>query len=236
MINSDYIKELHERDYSIYDSTREMNAALKELKMRSYMILDEDDNELLFEEYSSEFVRLAHRLSFVTNSPNGSYNALFDSERKQIEKKKSPVQKEIWTDKDVTPTSIKKQEEQVTTQQNNDKQSASRLFYLKGNDDGVGTTEAEGLYDPVSGNFVLKKGSILPLNIPPLHRYTATDIQRRMFVRKNCNTTNNGYVLRKDYLCRTPEDSIILVLGYKDDWLKLWKDKKGFTVGQIYNT
>lgn len=86
-MSTDY-KELHERNYSIYGSDEEKEEALKELHERSYLILDKEDYELLFEEYCSEFDRLAKTFSFVSTSLNGSRKSLFVS-RTRIKKDSS---------------------------------------------------------------------------------------------------------------------------------------------------
>lgn len=235
MIDSEDTKELHGRDYSIFDDIEEQKAALKELHERSYMILDKGDYEILLEEYYSEFDRLAHRLSFVTSSPNRSTTNPFGSDKKSVEKQKLPVQKERKTNKTTNSSPNVEDKKNVVTQYSNEKQSSAHYFFLKKSDESLGIANAVGLYDPITGSMVLKKGSIIPLNIPTVYRYTGTDIQRRMFIRKHCNTNSCSYVLRNDYVCNSPDDSTILILGYKDNGWNLWKDEKGFTLGQMYN-
>ena len=157
MIDSEDTKELHGRNYSIFDNVEEQEDALNELHERSYMILDEEDYEILLEEYYSEFDRLAHRLSFVTSSPNGNTNTLFNSEKKQIKRQKTSVQKDSSTEKSSDTPSKVEEKELVATKSSNRKQNSTHFFFLKKNDESTGITNAIGLYDPISGSMVLKK-------------------------------------------------------------------------------
>lgn len=60
------LSELHERDYSIYESKDMEEAALEELYHRSYMILDEEETLNLLKEYYDEYDRLSPTISFVS--------------------------------------------------------------------------------------------------------------------------------------------------------------------------
>lgn len=46
-----YYKELHKRDYSVYDSKNKEKLDLEELHEHSYMIFDEDESFQLYAEY-----------------------------------------------------------------------------------------------------------------------------------------------------------------------------------------
>ena len=58
--------ELHERNYSLYESKDVEEAALEELHQRSYMILDEEETLDLLMEYDEEYDRLSRKISFET--------------------------------------------------------------------------------------------------------------------------------------------------------------------------
>ena len=60
------LSELHERDYSIYESKDMEEAALEELHRRSYMILDEEETLNLLMECDDEYDRLSRKISFVS--------------------------------------------------------------------------------------------------------------------------------------------------------------------------
>ena len=60
------LSELHERNYSLYESKDIEEAALEELHQRSYMILDEEETLDLLMEYDEEYDRLSRKISFVS--------------------------------------------------------------------------------------------------------------------------------------------------------------------------
>lgn len=225
------LKELHERNYSIYDSKDEEIAALKELHQRSYMILNEEDSINLLIEYEEEFDRLSRGVSFVSLRHSLKTQDLFNEVVVKPTPKPKPKTQTSKTDLANILASLlsHKSEPEKPAQPSmpDETFTEEKCFFILDNDEEFGRCEVSGTYDPVSGMFILKKGSIFPFEVPSCFRYTVTDIQRRAFLARNCVKFSKGYRLRKDFACSSPNHAAKLVRGGEVDGWTEWKDIDG---------
>ena len=109
------------------------------------------------------------------------------------------------------------------------------LFYIKKNLGLLRNCDAKGYYDPITKKFLLKEGSILSLDVTSAYRYTASEISRGLFIKKNCKKQANGYYLKKDVLLDSPSMASSYVVGHNSNgWIE-WLDSDGKTLREIYN-
>lgn len=232
------IKELHERDYSIYDDAKTEQSALQELHDRSYYIFDEEETMELLVEYYEEFDRLAHEVSFYTLQKLNKTQDLFGEVPKVIDKRAEPQK-----GKQSVPVKIAVAEnkrnilvgEIVSMVANHIKtMNTSHVFYI--NDDGTPFRQcnAIGRYDPLAKCFVLLQGSLLSLDVDSSYRYSVGEMQRRLFIQRNCIRKSDGFYLKKDTICSTSSQAASYVLGWDADGNEEWMDDAGKTLGEVY--
>ena len=78
------------------------------------------------------------------------------------------------------------------------------------------------------------EGSILSFDVTSSYRYTASEITRRLFIKKNCKIQNNGYLLVKDAILDSPSMASSYVIGHNcNGWIE-WIDKNGKTLKEVY--
>lgn len=268
----EYLQELHNRNYCIYDDSEAEEAALQELHDNSYMIFDEDETLSLMIDYEREFDRLSHKVSFVSLQNLAEKRNVFESKPKPVVKekkeikveatevkqepakthsvhnqiqrfekvvkqkeekrlKKSDVPPKVEKDNAVDRTVIKKPLFEVIAKY----ALKSHVFFIKREFDANDTCDATGHYDPASKSFILHKDSILSLEVTSELRYSALDVQRRFFIKKNCIKQSNGYRLLHDTACASPNQAALYALGCKVDGWKEWEDGKGKKLGEVYN-
>lgn len=232
------IKELHERNYSIYDDAKTEQSALQELHDRSYYIFDEEETKELLVEYYEEFGRLAHEVSFYTlhklNKTQDLFREVSIVADKRAESQKSkqsaPVKKVTAENKrDALVGEIVSMVAHYIEIMN-----TSHIFYINEDRTPFHLCNAIGRYDPLAKCFVLLKGSLLSLDVDSSFRYSAGEMQRRIFIQKNCIKKGDGFYLKKDTICSTPSQAATYVLGRfvkgKDEWI----DEAGNTFGKVY--
>ena len=108
------------------------------------------------------------------------------------------------------------------------------LFYIKKNLGLQRNCDSKGYYDPITKKFLLMEGSILSFDVTSSYRYTASEITRRLFIKKNCKIQNNGYLLKKDVILDSPSMASSYVIGHNcNGWIE-WIDKNGKTLKEVY--
>ena len=97
MINKydNFLEELHERNYSVYDNSEAEKKALHELHTLSYSIFDEDKTKELLSEYCDEFDRLSHEISFPSLLAALKEQDLFQSNTPKIEQKDISIKNQL---------------------------------------------------------------------------------------------------------------------------------------------
>lgn len=104
---------------------------------------------------------------------------------------------------------------------------SQRVFYIEKIEAGEKICSASGTYDKTSGQFLIRKGSILCYNVSSDFRYTVADFQRQKFIKLNCVKQSYGYVLKRDALCDSPNAAASFVLGRTaNGWIEWKNDKK----------
>lgn len=96
MINKydNYLQELHNRGYTIYDNSEAEESALQELHDNSYLIFDEEETLKLMIEYEEEFDRLSHKVSFVSLQNMAEKSNIFEFKPKSVNNKSVAPKKE----------------------------------------------------------------------------------------------------------------------------------------------
>lgn len=234
------IKELHERDYSIYDDAKTEHSALQELHNRTYNIFAEEETTELLLEYYEEFDRLAHEVSFYTLQKMNKTQDLFlevpKVTKKRLEPQKSKQSATIK--KAITENKRKTLIGEIVSMvaHHIEKMSSSHIFYINENRNPICRCNAIGRYDPLAKCFVLLQGSLLSLEVDSSYRYSAGEMQRRIFVQKNCIKKCDGYHLKKDTICSTPSQAASFVLGKIASGKDVWIDDAGKTLGEVYHS
>lgn len=101
------------------------------------------------------------------------------------------------------------------------------LYYIKKDFELDRSCDASGYYDSVNKKFILKEGSLLSLDVTSSYRYSANDMSRRLFIKKNCIKTSKGYKLKQDALMDSPSQAASYVLGrVANGWIE-WGDENG---------
>lgn len=229
-------KELHERNYSIYDSKEEEIAALKELHNRSYMILNEEDTINLLVEYEEEYDRLSRGLSFFSLQHALKNQDLFKEAVVKPGPKKARQSVKTELANVIASLILYKAKHKKTVQLSisDDTFTGERFFFIIDKDEKFGKCEVVGTYEPLTGEFILKKGSIFPFDVSSYFRYSVTDIQRRAFLARNCVKFSKGYRLRNDYVCKSPDHAAKIVRGGEVDGWSEWTDSNGRSLKEIY--
>ena len=111
----------------------------------------------------------------------------------------------------------------------------THYFYIDRDFEPSHTCIATGHYDISTKEFVLHKDSVLSLEVSSMFRYSAADVQRRKFIKMNCVAQSNGYRLKTDYSCASPDQAASYVLGIHADGWKEWIDDDGKQLGEVYN-
>ncbi len=229
-----HLIELHERAYSIYDSKDDEEAALKELHSRAYMILDEEETINLLIEYYDEFDRLSHEVSFESLQQSLKKQDLFKTVKPNPQTTKRLV-KEDFSNR-LSSLIVHKEKTEIPQQTSNfDIDNPSEhFFYITGFDLELGRCDVVGTYNPLTEAFIIREGSIFPLEVSSNDRFSAADFQRRMFLRKNCSKKVDGYYLKKDFVCKSPDQAAMYVWGGEVDGWSEWTDNNGRSLKEIY--
>lgn len=340
MVNKydEYLLELHNRKYCIFDDSEAEEAALQELHDNSYLIFDEDETLSLMIDYEEEFDRLSHKVSFVSLQNMAEKSNIFESKPKSVNNKSVSPKKEskhlfyineseevkafgyfdpetkcfylckgstiedrlkgfpedseyalnwkclldtcaekqlfcwklikdakcrtasvaatyvkgriaeyvAWRDekglglRDVYPECFKKKAAEQPVKKNSifkllaQYAAKPHLVYIKREFDVNDICDATGHYEPFSKNFILHKDSILSLEVTSEIRYSAPDIQRRLFISKHCIKQARGYRLLHDTACSSPDQAALYAMGCKVDGWEEWEDKDGNTLGEVF--
>lgn len=228
------LKELHNRAYSIYESKEDEEAALRELHRREYMILNEDETLSLLIEYEEEFARLSHKVSFISLQQSLKTQDLFKTDMPKPQLSKRLANEEI---SNILSLLIEYKEKTEVPQQTSVSEidnPSEHYFYITEFDLELGRCDVVGTYEPLTGTFNIREGSIFPLEVSSYNRYSAADIQRRMFLKKYCSKKADGYYLRKDYVCKSPDQAAMYVWGGEVDGWAEWIDNNGRSLKEIY--
>ena len=250
MNSENSFKELHNRQYSIFDNEESEASALRELHACNYLIFDEEETLNLLMEYEEEFDRLSHEVSFVSLSQTLNTQKLFKPKPADPLKRKAD-KKQIWAIVNSLlvhqakvkpkPRVIKKKERAGVFEVKEQPQvfklniPSVHLFYIRIPDEGFGKCDVSGTYDPQTGQFIIKEGSIFSLELPAHYRYSAIDIQRRMFLRRFCSRKGNGYYLVRDSVFDSPTYAAKIVKGMLCDGWTEWTDDCGACLKDVYN-
>ena len=175
-----YIKELHERNYSVFFTSKAQEVALQELHDRSYCIFDEEEHIRLKQEYDEEYRRLSHEISFPTYQKmlresdlfiNKSDSLLkkiaktkFKSDASHIRERKHVVGKESEFDNSLKSGQLESTNTEMADNQYSNV-GALRIFHYSDTSSSDNYFDTRGYYDCATKQFILLKDSVLSLNI-----------------------------------------------------------------------
>lgn len=109
------------------------------------------------------------------------------------------------------------------------------LFHIIKTDDPKRYCRAYGTYDGIGNQFLILKDSILSLDVSSSYRFSATEYQRQKFIKLNCVKKSNGFVMKRDAVCKSPDVAASFVLGESaNGWLE-WRDDLNRKLKEIYN-
>lgn len=240
MTNSADIKELHDRQYSLYNSKREQEEALQELHEQNYMIFDEFETEFLKEEFREEFERVAHEMTFVSMLEQAKKYPTFLPKKKSKKTTKSSSH-ELLTEQELKNKALGDVIAALLTIANgepivreevlaaHDNQYALTFYIIKKGQPNR-TCNAHGFYDYNKKRFVIAAGSMLSLDVTPSYAASTSNLQRRNFLNKYCEKRINGYYVKVDAPCVSPSAAACYATGRSANGWVEWKDSTGKTL------
>lgn len=101
------------------------------------------------------------------------------------------------------------------------------LFHIQIDDGNDTIHTAYGIYDAVTGSFILKAGSYMLEKVSSLYKYTADEMKRRIFIKKYCTKESVFFRIERDCNFMTPGQAASCVLGRVVDGWNEWKDETG---------
>lgn len=108
------------------------------------------------------------------------------------------------------------------------------LFYIKKDGEVGRRCNAIGHFDEKARKFVLKKGSKWASEVTRGYQFTASELQRRIYIKKNCRVVTDSIVQSRDIICDSPSVAASFVLGRTANGWKEWIDKDGCCLKAIY--
>lgn len=245
MTNSADIKELHDRQYSLYNSKREQAEALKELHEQNYMIFDEFETEFLKEEFREEFERVAHEMSFVSMLEQAKKYSIFMPKKvsKKIEKSTSH---DLLSEQELKNKALSEVVAALLTIANGDSIARKEVlaahndpyaltFYIIKKGQPNRTCNAHGFYDHKKMRFIIAAGSMLSLDVAPSYAASTSNLQRLKFLKEYCEKRINGYYVKVDAPCKSPRAAACFVTGRSANGWVEWRDSTGKTLKEIFN-
>ncbi len=205
------INELHERNYSIYDNKEAEQLALEELQHRSYLIFDEEETINLLIAYEDEVNHLAQDVSLSSLQNRMKEDLFLDRRRALLGEIISMLSNHL------------------------EKANAPQIFYLKKEKESFRRCNASGRYNPLKKSFVLLAGSLLALDVTPSYRYTPGELQRRIFIEKECVKTDQGFCLIRDFNFSSLNQATNFVLGRYASGKDEWVNDVGCKLGDYYH-
>lgn len=244
MTNSADIKELHDRQYSIYNSKREQEEALQELHEQNYMIFDEFETEFLKEELREEFDMVAHEMSFVTLLEQAKKYPTFLPKKKSKKTRKSSSH-ELLTEQELKNKALGDVIAALLTIANGEpivreevfaahNDPYTLTFYIIKKGQPNRTCNAHGFYDYNKKRFVIAAGSMLSLDVTPSYAASKSNLQRRNFLNKYCEKRINGYYVKVDAPCVSPSAAACYATGRSANGWVEWKDSTGKTLKETF--
>lgn len=207
-MNEEYIRELHNRNYSLYASPRLEKQALDELHEQDYMIFDEDETLQLYEDYDKE---LKTEYQALPEYRPDDMSGVFQSKN-----------------------SIMAFKATTSVRADDSKDDAEQLLYLKMDRGVYRHCDAIGTYESSTNRFTIKAGSIITLNVLPGSEGTERSIKRNAFIALSCDKRSNGYMIRRDVLFDSPSEATFVVIGRVASGWDLWKNSAGHTMRELY--
>ena len=117
---------------------------------------------------------------------------------------------------------------------NTSRQNVEKKTFFIGNTSPQRQCNAFGYYNAETHKFVLQAGSLLVQHCSDSYELTPAGYARQQFLYSNCQKEQNGYLLKKDFVCNTPSGAASLVLGRSTNGWHEWKDDNGRTLDSVY--
>lgn len=133
--------------------------------------------------------------------------------------------KETHEKAEQNPPSVESKTKKTAT-----KEYSSHYYYIVRENQGNRSCNAKGTYDKVNDKFIIMSGSELAQEVTSSYRYTASDIQRKKFIRLNCGNFKSDFKLKRDAICNSPDEAASFVLGEKANGWVEWKSKDGLSL------
>lgn len=108
------------------------------------------------------------------------------------------------------------------------------FFYIRNYSDDTYYCDAVGYYDVKNNKFIVKKDSCFAVDVPLSFKYTSSWQLRRLFLNKECRKEECGYILKRDYMFKTPTLAATYVLGKEADGLNAWRDENNCTLSDMF--
>lgn len=108
------------------------------------------------------------------------------------------------------------------------------LFYIKKDGEVGRKCNAIGYFDEKTSTFVLKKGSKWVSEVTRGYLFTASELQRRIYIEKNCKVIADSIIQSRDIICKSPSAAASFVLGRMANGWKEWIDKEECCLKAVY--
>lgn len=112
------------------------------------------------------------------------------------------------------------------------RQRIPKFFFIIRENMGKRSCYAKGSYNKNNKSFTILKDSELTFDVTSSYLYTASDIKRKMIIKKQCLQSKTGYRLIEDLLCKNPDEAARYVLGDLVTGCDEWKSKDGLPLSE----
>lgn len=236
-----FIKELHERGYSLYDNKEEERKSLEELHERSYSILDEEGTYNLKVLYQEEFDKWSRIISFASQShkvgniirpkakskkePTVSIEELSENEQEKL--------KYIFNE----GLNVKSNPDSIKTMPDSGCSTLEEplnVFYLKRTEVQGHFCNATGHIDIDDKKFILHKGSYISRETSDNLAETTIGKVRNNLIINYCTLMPKCYRLNEDLMFYiTGKSAAEVVLGFICNEDSTWKNSQGMTINTV---
>lgn len=112
------------------------------------------------------------------------------------------------------------------------RQRMPKFFLIVRDNMGKRSCFAKGTYNKNDKSFTILKDSELTFDVTSKYLFTASDIKRRMIIKKQCLQSKNGFRLMQDLVCKDPIEAACFVLGDVVNGWDEWKSKNGLPLSE----
>ncbi len=109
------------------------------------------------------------------------------------------------------------------------------FFYIQRVGESGRECKASGYFEENTKTFILKEGSKWASEVTKGYQFTASELQRRKLIKKNCKIIAGSIIQSRDILCNSPSAAASFVLGRIANGWEEWTDRDGHSLKKLYS-